>query len=90
MNEHGNLFGAEYISLFENSKLNENNKKLKYLTSDDKDDIFEFLFIDLTLELVTECDQDSSVYRSIKKYIERKKKLQMIPKGIKTSLQSCK
>ena len=36
-----------------NKLVNENNNKFKYLCNEDKEDIFEFLFLDLVLEMFT-------------------------------------
>jgi hypothetical protein len=39
---------------------------------------------------VTEYDHAPKLEQSIKKYIDKKKKLDAIPKGVKTNLQSVK
>ena len=66
------------------------NKKLKSLTTEEKDDIFEFLFIDLALQLITEYDQETTLYNTIRNFVEKKKRFEAIPKGVKTTLNACK
>lgn len=41
------------LNIIENNKINEIRGKLKSISIEDKEDIFEFLFIDLSLELIT-------------------------------------
>lgn len=79
----------EEISLFVNTKLNEQSRKLSSMTQEDKEDIFEFIFIDITLELITEYE-GTPVYEKVCSYLQKKKKLECIPKGVKTNLQTCK
>lgn len=73
-----------------NKEFNETVLKLKYLTEEDKDDIFEFMFLDLCLELFLEQTKNNRIMKSIERFLVWQRRKKKIPKGFKTGLECCK
>ena len=64
--------------------------KLKYCCAEDKEDIFEFIFLDLCIELYQEPCADNKIMKSINHFVTRAQVQAKKKKGVKTNLNVVK
>ena len=64
--------------------------KLKYCCAEDKEDIFEFIFLDLCIELYQEPCTDNKIMRSINHFVTKAQAQAKKKKGVKTNLNVVK
>ena len=64
--------------------------KLKYCCAEDKEDIFEFIFLDLCIELYQEPCTDNKIMKSINHFVTRAQAQAKKKKGVKTNLNVVK
>jgi hypothetical protein len=60
------------------------------LCPEDKEDIFEFIFLDLCIELYQEPCKDNKIMKSISGYVSKVQALAKKKKGVKTNLNVVK
>jgi hypothetical protein len=64
--------------------------KLKYCCTEDKEDIFEFIFLDLCIELYQEPCRENKIMKSINHFIMKAQVQAKKKKGVKTNLNVVK
>ena len=64
--------------------------KLKYCCAEDKEDIFEFIFLDLCIELYQEPCTDNKIMKSINSFVTKAQAQAKKKKGVKTNLNVVK
>lgn len=68
----------------------EDYEKLKHMLPEDREDIFEFLFLDLVIELYQEPCQDNRFMKAINSYVDYMKRQANKKRGVKTNLNIVK
>lgn len=65
-------------------------EKFKYLCAEDKEDIFEFIFLDLSIELYQQPCNNNKIMNAINNYVAHAKRQANKKKGVKTNLNVVK
>ena len=73
-----------------NKDFNSIETKLKYCCAEDKEDIFEFIFLDLCIELYQEPCNHNKIMKGINGYVTRAQNQAKKKKGVKTNLNVVK
>ena len=66
------------------------DERLRHLLPEDKEDIFEFIFLDLSIELYQEPCGDNRIMEAINRHVAALKRQANKKKGVKTNLNVVK
>ena len=88
-------YSDEEKAIIDREKITFNNyssleTKLKYCCTEDKEDIFEFIFLDMCIELYQEPCQENRIMKSINGHVARVQAQAKKRKGVKTNLNVVK